>query len=128
MSNLLKLNDETKNLIMEVSALSGIPQNVVKEVLEYMLISWAIKISDSNDTDNFAELTIPYVGEVNVKYSGDQITPEGDLSTNVDCFINLSDSFRKLVGDLHDEARTELVDMLQKKIEQAVMVASTSTD
>ena len=45
-NNLLKLDEDSKNVVMEISALSGIPQNVVKEVLEYLLCSWAIRIAD----------------------------------------------------------------------------------
>lgn len=123
-SNPLKLNEDTKNFITEISALSGIPQNVIKEVLEYMIIRWAIKIVDN--PEEFVELTVPYIGSVGVKYEKDTITQDGNLTTEVSSYVNLSSSFKKLIGDLHDEARTELIDMLQTKIEQAVMVASAS--
>ncbi len=122
--NPLKLNEDTKAFVIEISALSGIPQNVVKEVLEYMLVDWAVKITDR--PDEFVELSIPYIGNIGVKYEKDIITPEGDLSTEVSSYVNLSSSFRKLIGDLHDEARTELNDLLQRKIEQAVLVASSN--
>lgn len=122
--NPLKLNEDTKIFITEISALSGIPQNVVKEVLEYMIIRWAIKIVDN--PDEFVELTVPYIGNVGVKYEKDTVNPDGDLVTEVSSYINLSPAFKKLVGDLHDEARTELVEMLQRKIEQAVLVASAA--
>ena len=120
--NPLKLNEDTKVFITEISALSGIPQNVVKEVLEYMIIRWSIKIVDN--PDEFVELTVPYIGNVGIKYERDVVNQDGDLSTEVSSYVNLSPSFKKLVGDLHDEARTELIEMLQRKIEQAVMVAS----
>lgn len=106
--------------------MSGIPQNIVREVLEYMLINWSIKISDNPDT--FSDLPVPFLGKVCVRYSGDIINPSGDLSTEVECFAVLEDNFKKLIGDLHDEAKTELVNILQKKIEQAVMVASSQAD
>lgn len=123
-NNSLKLNEDTKAFIMEISALSGIPQNVVKEVLEYMIIDWSIKISDH--PEEFVDLTVPYIGNIGVKYEGDSVTPEGDLETLVSSYVNLSSPFKKLIGDLHDEARTELVDMLQRKIDQAVLVASAA--
>lgn len=122
--NPLKLNEDTKIFITEISALSGIPQNVVKEVLEYMIIRWSIKIVDN--PDEFVELTVPYIGNVGVKYEKDMVNQDGDLVTEVSSYINLSSAFKKLVGDLHDEARTELVEMLQRKIEQAVLVASAA--
>lgn len=122
----LKLTEDTKNMIMEVSALSGIPQNVIKEVWEYFLIYAAIKIADTPDA--YAEIGIPYVGKLFVQYAKDYITPTGDLATEVNSLIELSPSFKKLVGDLHDEAQTELTNLLTSKIEQAVLVASNNVE
>lgn len=124
-NNLLKVSEDTKNVILEVSALSGISQNVIKEVFEYMLINWAIKIVDN--PDNYATLDIPYLGSVSVKYSGDKVLPTGELYTEIESFSDISDSFRAMVGTLHDEGRTELIPLLSKKIEQAIMVASSTT-
>lgn len=118
----LKFSEDTKTFVTEISALSGIPQNIVKEVLEFMVVDWAIKIGDS--PEGFTELPIPYLGKILVKYEGDSITPEGELSTDVKVFVNLSDNFKKLVGDIHDEAQTVLTDLMQKKLEQVVMVSS----
>jgi len=123
-SSLLKVSEETKNVILEVSALSGISQNVVKEVFEYLLINWAIKIVDN--PDKFANLDIPYLGSVSVKYSGDKVLPTGELYTELESYSDINDNFRSLVGTLHDEGRTELIPLLSKKIEQAIMVASTT--
>lgn len=120
--NILKLDEDSKNTILEISALSGYAQNVVKEVLEYLAYSWAIKIVDNPDT--YASLSIPYLGEVNVKYKEDKVTESGEISTEVDSFVDLNDSFKKLVGDLHDEGYNDLIPVMQKKIEQAVVVAS----
>jgi len=125
-NNLLKLDDDTKNVIMEISALSGIPQNVVKEVLEYLLCSWAIKIADH--PDSYASLIIPYLGSVSVKYAEDKVLPNGEISPEVDCFADLATNFKKLVGDIYYEKDVCLVPMLQRKIEQAIMVASSSMD
>ena len=119
---LLKTDNDTKQLILEVSALSGYSQNVVKEVLEYLLVSWAICVVDK--PDDFAELKIPYLGSVKVKYKKDIINKEGELETEVDSFVDLSDYFKKLVGDLYSEGISDIVPLLSKKIEQAVLVAS----
>lgn len=125
-NNVLKLTDETKNIIMEASALSGIPQNVIKEVWEYFLVNAAIKIADN--PDGYAEIGIPYLGKIFVQYVGDSITPTGELSTEVNSLVELSPSFKKLIGDLHDEAQTVLTNLLTSKIEQAVLVASNNID
>lgn len=122
--SLFYLNDDTKNQILEISALSGYAQNVVKEVLEYMLMSWAIKIADN--PDKYASLTIPYLGNVMVKYVDDEVLPTGELSTITDSQVVLNDQFKKLIGDLHDEGMTELVPMMEKKIKNAVMIAASN--
>lgn len=122
--SLFYLNEETKNQILEISALSGYAQNVVKEVLEYMLMSWAIKIADN--PDKYASLTIPYLGNVMVKYVDDEVLPTGELSTITDSHVVLNDQFKKLIGDLHDEGMTELVPMMEKKIKNAVMIAASN--
>ena len=122
--SLFYLNEDTKNQILEISALSGYAQNVVKEVLEYMLMSWAIKIADN--PDKYASLTIPYLGNVMVKYVDDEVLPTGELSTITDSQVVLNDQFKKLIGDLHDEGMTELVPMTEKKIKNAVMIAASN--
>lgn len=122
--SLFYLNEDTKNQILEISALSGYAQNVVKEVLEYMLMSWAIKIADN--PDKYASLTIPYLGNVMVKYVDDEVLPTGELSTITDSQVVLNDQFKKLIGDLHDEGMTELVPMMEKKIKNAVMIAASN--
>ena len=122
--SLFYLNEDTKNQILEISALSGYAQNVVKEVLEYMLMSWAIKIADN--PDKYASLTIPYLGNVMVKYVDDEVLPTGELSTITDSQVVLNDQFKKLIGDLHDEGMTELVPMMEQKIKNAVIIAASN--
>lgn len=121
--NTFKSDEDTKNTLLEISALSGYSQGVVKEVLEYWVYSWAIKIVDN--PDSYASLVIPYLGSVSAKYKNDKITSSGEIATEVDTFVDLSDSFKKLIGDLHDEGYSALVPLMQKKIEQAIIVASS---
>lgn len=119
----LKLDDECKNILQEISALSGYSQIIIKEVMEYFLIDWALKIVDK--PDDYAELSIPFIGKVKVKYLGDKKEDNDTISTEVDAVLELSPSFKKLIGDLHDEGRTEIDKALQRKIDTAVLIAST---
>lgn len=119
----LKLDDECKNILQEISALSGYSQIIIKEVMEYFLIDWALKIVDK--PDDYAELSIPFIGKVKVKYLGDKKEDNDTISTEVDAALELSSSFKKLIGDLHDEGRTEIDKALQRKIDTAVLIAST---
>lgn len=119
----LKLDDECKNILQEISALSGYSQIIIKEVMEYFLIDWALKIVDK--PDDYAELSVPFIGKVKVKYLGDKKEDNDTISTEVDAVLELSSSFKKLVGDFHDEGRTEIDKALQRKIDTAVLIAST---
>lgn len=119
----LKLDDECKNILQEISALSGYSQIIIKEVMEYFLIDWALKIVDK--PDDYAELSIPFIGKIKVKYLGDKKEDNDTISTEVDATLELSSSFKKLIGDLHDEGRTEIDKALQRKIDTAVLIAST---
>lgn len=122
-SNILKLDEETKILISEISALSGYSQTVIKEIIEYMLVNWVVKIADC--PDSLANLSIPYLGKLKVKYEGDRLMPSGEITTDVLVETELSPAFRKLIGDLHDEAKTEVEDALRRKIDTAVLIASS---
>lgn len=121
-NSFLRLTEDSRNIVQEISALSGYNQNIVKEILEYFLIDWALKITEK--PDDYAELTIPYIGKIGVKYEGDIRMPDEQVKTNVSSYVELSEFFKKLVGDLHDEGQTEIDKALKRKIESAVMIAS----
>lgn len=121
---LFKLDEDTKNTILEVSALSGVSQNIVKEVYEYLLINWAVKLAENQG--KYAMLSVPYLGSVGVKFKEDKVDSAGNLTTEVDAFVDLCDPFKKLVGDIYNEEQTEIIELLKKKIKNAIMVASTA--
>lgn len=119
----IPLDGETSELIQEISALSGYGKNIIKECFEFLLLNWAIKVADN--ADEYAELTIPYLGKIGVKYDGDSILPSGEMITNTEAYVEISPDFKKIIGDIHDEGYNSLIPMIEKKIENAVLVAST---
>lgn len=112
---MISLNEEMSRLLEEVSSVSGIQRNVIKEVWDFLLIHWAEKIAKNEGA--LTELTIPYIGKVAVKYVKDSLNEDGTISTEVQQFINLSDEFKKLVGDIHDEKWNVIDEMLEKKLD-----------
>ena len=118
--DLFKVNEDTELFINEVSAITGYGRNVVKEVLEFFLLDLAIKIVDHPDED--ANLTLPYLGTLAVKYDSDEELPNGTLSTNIKADFTPANTFRQLVGILHDEGHSEIENMIKKKCSQTVMV------
>jgi hypothetical protein len=114
----LKIDKETKHLIEEISALSGIQRDVIREVWEFTFIRWLEQIT--NDPEKLQTLTIPFLGAVGVRYTGDTLNDDGSLETQAESFVALSSSFRSVLGDVYDEKRNIIIDILQKKIDNAI--------
>jgi len=119
----LKLTDDQKKLVDEISALSGISKDVIREVWEMTLIRWIEQVAANPKGMNHLE--IPFVGQLGIRYVGDTIESSGALSTNVDVFTDLLPSFRKLIGDTVDEGPSVVIDLLKKKIDNAVLTLSS---
>jgi len=115
----LKVDEETKRVIEEISALSGIQRDVVREVWEFTLINWIEKIT--RDPAKLTTLTVPHLGQVGVKYVNDVLNEtDGTIDTQVEAYLSLSPAFRTLVGDIFDEKRNVIIDILQSKIDTAL--------
>lgn len=114
----IKIDDDTRHTIEEISALSGIQRDVVREVWEFTLINWLEKLTRSPEKLN--NLTIPFMGQVGVKYVDDVLNATGGIDTNVNAFISLSPFFTSLIGDVIDERQNVIIDVLQKKIDNAL--------
>lgn len=113
----MKLKDEHKQFIDELSALSGIQKDVIKEVLEFQIIWWAEKLA--KDPDKFTRLNIPYMGTVAIKYNpvekrGEEETPP------VTAFVSLEEGFEKMVEDIYYESHSVAIDLLKKKIRNII--------
>jgi hypothetical protein len=122
----LKLDNEEKVLIEEVSALSGIQKEVLRECWEFLLIHWAEQLAAN--PDKVTKLHIPFLGVVAVRFKDDEVLATGELQANVDAFVALTPQFRKLVGDIHDEGECLVTDLLRKKIETAILTSSSKGD
>jgi hypothetical protein len=114
----LKLDDETKHTLEEISALSGIQRDVIREVWEFTLIRWIEQIT--RDPTKLNTIQVPFLGTVGVRYVDDQLGADGSIETNVDIYIAASPFFKKLIGEVYDEKHNVLTDMLQKKIDSAI--------
>lgn len=117
----LPLTENQKQTIEEIAALSGIQKGVIREVYEFTFVRWAEKIAEGG----MAQLEIPFLGTLGVRYAGDNIEDSGEVTTKVDAFISLAPSFKKLVGDIHDEGSSVVVDLLQKKLENALLTLAS---
>lgn len=125
-STYLKINEDLKQQIEEISAISGIQRDVLRETFEFMLIQWATKIA--KDPDKMTMIDIPFLGKIGVRYKGDFENPDGTLGTDIDAFVAPSDGFKKLVGDLHDEGNNIIFELIKKKINAAILTSSSTED
>lgn len=114
----LKLDDETKLMLEEISAISGIQRDVVREVWEFTLIRWIEKLT--KDPKKLTTLQVPFMGQVGVRYVDDLLKEDGTIETRVDAFLSLDSSFKAIVGDIYDEKKDIIINILQKKIDNAL--------
>ncbi len=121
---MIKLDDEMVALLNEISAISGIQRAVIREVWEYMFVSWAEKLASREG--KLTELKIPFLGKIAVQYKDDILNEDGTVSTDVVQFINVSDQFKKLIGDIHDEKFNVVDDILKKKIDSALLALTSN--
>lgn len=122
----LKIDKETKHLIEEISALSGIQRDVVREVWEFTLIRWIEQIT--NDPEKLQTLTIPFLGSIGVRYTGDSLNEDGSLQTEADAFVSLSPFFKTVLGEVYDEKKNLIIEVLQKKIDDAISTIMDDDD
>lgn len=122
----LKIDKETKHLIEEISALSGIQRDVVREVWEFTLIRWIEQIT--NDPEKLQSLTVPFLGSVGVRYTGDSLNEDGSLQTEADAFVSLSSFFKTILGEVYDEKKNLIIEVLQKKIDDAISTIMDDDD
>ncbi len=121
---MIKLDEEMVGLLNEISAISGIQRAVIREVWEYMFIYWAEKLA-SND-GKLTELKIPFMGKIAVQYKKDLLNEDGTVSTDIMQFINVSDQFKKLIGDVHDEKFNVVDKILKRKIDSALLALTSN--
>lgn len=117
----LKLDDDTKSMLEEISAISGIQRDVVREVWEFTLIRWVEKLT--KDPKKLTTLTVPFLGQVGIRYVEDILKEDGTIDTKADAYLALSPTFKTLVGDVYDEKLDVIIAILQKKIDNALITA-----
>lgn len=120
----LKLTDDQKRLVDEISALSGIQKEVIRECWEFTLIRWTEQIA--SNPGKLTTLEIPFIGKLSVRYEEDTIEASGAVSTKIFTGFEPSTLLKKLVGDIEDEGDSVVTDLLKKKIEVALVTLSVS--
>ena len=92
-------DENTKQFIKEISSLYGIKSEVVKEVLEYAAFVWILKIAEN--PEKLTTLTIPYLGNIGIRFKKDYINANGEMGTDIDAFLSVNESFTRIISDLN---------------------------
>lgn len=122
----LKVDEETKHTIEEISALSGIQRDVIREVWEFTLIRWIEQLT--KDPTKLTTLQVPFLGSVGVKYVNDSLGANGDIETAVDSYACLSPFFKKLIGEIYDGKHNTITELLELKIDDAISNITEDND
>lgn len=122
----LKVDEDTKHTIEEISALSGIQRDVIREVWEFTLIRWIEQIT--KDPSKLNILQIPFLGSVGVKYIEDRLASDGSIETTVDSYVCLSPFLKKIIGEIYDGKHNVITELLELKIDDAISNITENND
>ena len=109
----LKIDTYNKELIEEVSLLSGHSPNVVRDVLESTFLTQTETLFENSS------FSIPYVGRIKVVYDGEAFV-EGEKEAQVTCLFAASDLLKRIVGDIQDGSSEILSDLLKMKLKSSL--------
>lgn len=112
-----ELDNQTKQLLQEVSDITGVDIKLVNTVLENLLIAWLLKILKESPEKKLVTIPIPYIGSIGIRYNGEQLSSDSsEIFADADYFISISDSFKKLIRDIYEGKSTSLAEIIRTKI------------
>lgn len=109
----LKLNTFEKNLVSEISTLSGYSQAIVREVLEFTFIRQIEQYLVNQ------KMPVPFLGELNISYAGDNYT-NGEKEAQISAVFEENSFLKRVIGDIEDGDIPIIKDLLEQKIKPAI--------
>lgn len=110
------LDRDTKELLEEVSSLFGVKSDVIKDVWDYTMIVWLLKIADAKG--NWRRIKVPYLGTIGLRFLGEKIGSEDKIEADYDSFTLLDDNFKDLLKAVKNNGSEELTQFIQNKIKK----------
>jgi hypothetical protein len=104
--NIFILDDQTKELIKQTSALFGVKSEIIKELFEYLAFTWMLQIA--KNPDGLSQLVIPYLGKIGLKFGKETLNNEGELEAEINAFIIINDTFKEMIKLLKDRDLTAI--------------------
>ena len=112
-----ELDNQTKQLLQEVSGITGVDIKLVNTVLENLLIAWLLKILKESPEKKLVTIPIPHIGSIGIRYNAEQLSSDSsEIFADADYFISISDSFKKLIRDIYEGKSASLAEIIRTKI------------
>lgn len=103
------MTSSDRETLMRVHLISGLPYDVVRDVLEALAVFAFMNHLEGKTTK------IPFLGNLETVYKGDEIARRGKRAV-VEADFKLDDFFVKNVGKAVDKEETDFESMTKKKI------------
>lgn len=108
---LFEYDKDTKDIVLDISALFGVKSEVVKQVWEMTVLAMLLKTSDFEDSKT-VRLKIPFIGNMLLRDKG-SVIENGKCTPDIECFVSLDENFKQLF----DRARYNDFDNLSEYVQ-----------
>lgn len=108
---LFKMDDETKEILAEVSATFGVKNSIVVEVWQYTIFALLLHITENKAP--LAKLKIPYIGSIGIRDNGSTVNSKGVSEPDIETFLCISDEFKELYGKVRNGNFSALSDYIK---------------
>lgn len=107
-----EIDQPTKQALAEISATFGVKYEIVKEVWEYTIFSMMLGVAEK--PDGRVRINVPFIGSIGIKNRGETVREDGKLEPDLEAFVALSDSFKRLWTKVSKGSFEELSEYQQK--------------
>ncbi len=109
MSSVAQFSKEEKEFIRRVHLLTGYPESQIKKFFEAFLVVFTVDYLDGEST------CLPLFGDIQIKYHGDENTPQG-RKAKIDLDFQPSNFLVRSIGQIEDEEESDLEAHLKEKL------------
>lgn len=110
---LFEYDKDTKDIVLDISALFGVKSEVVKQVWEMTVLAMLLKTSDFEDCKS-VRLKIPFIGSMFLRDKG-SVIENGKCTPDIECFVSLDENFKQLFDRARYNDFDNLSDYVQDK-------------
>lgn len=114
MQPILQYNDDDKFIIDNLSVLTGLSFEQIKGVLEYLLLFQLTQYLDGKP------LTIPYLGNLFIEYTGDEII-RGHTRAILKSEFHDSELLKRIIGEIEDGSNSTILSILKNFVENKLL-------